>query len=123
MIYFGISDEIGRFSLYRDFALANWIKSFFTNEKLNTAVEFHNVYVGMTDRHQFTSSDVYEGEGKKLLFVRNFGVEQNASSLAWSLPDGMKVTKAIADGTPFEYKNGQPLPVFEHFVALFAQNN
>ena len=75
----------------------------------------------MQDRHQFTSCDVYDGEGKKLLLLRNFGVEQNRSSLCWNIPENMQVTRAIADGKPFEFKNGQSLPLFEHFVAIFAE--
>ena len=121
VIYFGISDEIGRFSLYRDFALANWVKTFFTEEKLNTSVEFHNVYVGMTDRHQFTSCDLYEKEEQKLLLIRNFGVEQNRSSLWWNIPENMRVTRAIADGKDFRFENGKDLPIFEHFVAILAE--
>ncbi|MBE6646923.1 MAG: DUF4350 domain-containing protein [Ruminococcaceae bacterium] len=121
VIYLGLSDEIGRFSLYRDFALASWVKTFFTEEKLNTSVEFHNVYVGMQDRHQFTSCDVYEEEGKKLLLLRNFGVEQNRSSVSWNIPENMRVTRAIVDGNAFEFKSGEALPMFEHFVAIFAE--
>jgi hypothetical protein len=121
VIYLGLSDEIGRFSLYRDFALASWVKTFFTEEKLNTSVEFHNVYVRMQDRHQFTSCDLYEKEGKRLLLLRNFGVEQNRSSLSWNLPENMRVTRAIADGNAFEFKSGEALPMFEHFVAIFAE--
>ena len=120
VLYLGLSDEIGRFSLYRDFTLAGWVKTFFTEENLNSSVEFHNIYVGMSDRHQFTSCDLYEGEGKKLLLLRNFGVEQNCSSLIWTLPENMRVSRAIADGEIFDFDNGKNLPLFEHFIALYA---
>ena len=121
VIYLGLSDEIGRFSLYRDFTLASWVKTFFTEEMLHSSVEFHNVYVGMTDRHQFTSCDLYEKEEQKLLLLRNFGVEQNRSSVSWNIPENMRVTRAIADGNAFEFKSGEALPMFEHFVAIFAE--
>ena len=122
MLYIGLSDEIGRFSLYRDFSLAGWVKEFFTKEELNTSVEFHNSYVGMSDRPQFTSCDVYEGREKKLLLIRNYGVEQNISSVEWDIPENMKITRAISDGKAFDFENGKALPLFEHFVAILAEN-
>ena len=122
VLYIGLSDEIGRFSLYRDFSLAGWVKEFFTKEELNTSVEFHNSYVGMSDRHQFTSCDVYEGREKKLLLIRNYGVEQNISSVEWDIPENMKITRAISDGKAFDFENGKALPLFEHFVAILAEN-
>jgi hypothetical protein len=81
----------------------------------------NDIYVHMQDRHQFTSCDLYEKEGKRLLLLRNFGVEQNRSSVSWNIPENMRVTRAIADGNAFEFKSGEALPMFEHFAAIFAE--
>ena len=121
VLYVGVSDEVGRFSQYRDFNLAAWWKKYFNDTGLNSGVEFHNVHVEREDRHQFVSCDIFENKDKKLLLVRNYGVEQNISSLAWRLPDNMKVKKAWADGKEFIFENEERLPSFEHFVAVYAE--
>jgi hypothetical protein len=33
----------------------------------------------------------------------------------------MRIVKAMADGTDFDFENGKKIPMFEHFVALFAE--
>lgn len=121
VIFFGASDEIGRFSQYRDFRLANWWKEFLLKQNLTTGIEFHNIYSGSKDLHQFTSCDVYENENKKLLFIRNFGVEQRYSTLSWNLPEDFKIVKALSDGNDFNFENGNKLPIFEHFIAVYAE--
>lgn len=120
VIYIGMSDEIGRFGYYRDYFLASWLKEYFTAECMNSGVEYHNVYVNNPDNHQFVSCDIYENENKKLLFIRNFGIEQNDASVSWELPSDMKVSEAWYDGKKFEFVNGGRLPVFEHYVAVSA---
>lgn len=121
VLYVGVSDEVGRFSQYRDYNLASWWKKYFNVAELNSGVEFHNVYVQEKDRHQFVSCDIFENKDKKLLLVRNYGVEQNKASLTWRLPDDMKIKKAWADGKEFSFENGKNLPLFEHFVAVYAE--
>jgi hypothetical protein len=64
---------------------------------------------------------VYEEEGKKLLLLRNFGVEQSEATVAWELPENMKIVSAIADGKAFAYRQNESLPLFEHFVAICAE--
>lgn len=121
VIYIGISDAVGRFSYFRDFYFAAWIKKFFTAQGLNSGVEFHNVYVKDLDKHQFVSCDLFENDEKKLLLLRNFGVDHNNSWIKWDIPSGFKVTNALADGEKFEFRNGEKLPSFEHFVAIFIE--
>ncbi len=121
VLYIGISDSVGRFNLYRDFRLASWWKEYFTTENLVSSVNFTNVYVNSTNGHQFTSCDVYGNEDKKLLFIRNFGVEQCGSSVTWEIPENMQITKAYSDGEEFEFESGKTLPTFEHFVAVLAE--
>ncbi len=121
--FFGAADEIGRFSQYRDFYLVAWWKKFLSDEGLTTGVGFNNTYVGEKDRHQFVSCDVYENENKKLLFVRNFGVEHHYSALSWNLPEDFKIVKALADGNEFSFESGKNLPMFEHFIAIFAEKH
>jgi len=88
---------------------------------LNSGVEFHNVYVNTQDRHQFVSCDIFENTDKKLLFIRNFGVDQDVSSVNWDVGDDFKITKAWADGKKFVFEKSGKLPVFEHFAAIFAE--
>ncbi len=121
VIFFGASDSVGRFGQYRDFYLAQYWRELLTNEDLTSGVRFENVYVNRKNGHQFTSCDLFTSPGKALLLVRNFGVEHRQSTLEWSLPDGMEVTQALCDGRSFDFENGAPLPVFEHFVAVAAQ--
>lgn len=123
VLFFGASDEIGRFSQYRDFKLVTWWKEYLSKECMTTGVKFYNTYVGEKDRHQFVSCDVYENDDKKLLFVRNFGVEHHYSTLSWDLPADFKVVKALADGNEFTFESGNELPMFEHFVAVYAEKN
>ena len=84
-------------------------------------VAFHNIYVNSKDGHQFTSCDIFKNEEKALLFIRNFGIEHNHSTLEWKLPENMKVVKSLIDGDEFAYENGIELPIFEHFVAVYAE--
>lgn len=121
VVYIGISDEIDRFSYYRDYKLVTWFKGFFEGEKLSSGVEFHNTHINMTDRHQFISCDIFGNENKKLLFIRNFGVEAKDSEVSWDLPKEFKVVKAICDGREFNFENGGKLPLYEDFVAVYAE--
>ena len=121
VLYVGVSDEISRFGYYRDFHLASWWKKYFTKENHNSGVDYHNVYVNTPDRHQFISCDIYENSSKKLLLIRNFGVEQNNAKVEWHIPDDMKITKAFFDGEKFDFKNNKQLPNFEHYVAVYAE--
>lgn len=120
-LYIGIADAVDRFSTYRDFQLAHWIKEYFCKNGLNSGVEYHNIYRMCLDNHQFVSADVFEGENKKLLLMRNFGVEQNGASINWTLPEGYTVTDTIVDGEHIDYTMGTQLPVYEYFVAVYAE--
>lgn len=122
VIFVGTSDAIGRFSLYRDYDLVSFFKGLLLAEKLHHGVEFHSRYVNSTDAHQFVSCDVFRNEKKACLFIRNFGVEQSEATVAWELPENMKIVSAIADGKAFAYRQNEPLPLFEHFVAICAEN-
>lgn len=121
VLYIGMSDEIGRFGQYRDFALASWVKKYFYEQNKSCGVKFNNVYVNVADKHQFTSCDLFGNDRKCLLLIRNFGVEQNNSTLSWKLPEGMAVKKAWYDGFEFDFMQGERLPLFEHFCAVYAE--
>ncbi|MBQ9768601.1 MAG: hypothetical protein IJW27_00195, partial [Clostridia bacterium] len=121
VLFFGAADQIGRFSQYRDFRLVTWLKEYLEKNALNTGVKFNNTYVGAKDRHQFVSCDIYENDNKKLLFVRNFGVEHHYSTLSWDLPEDFKIVKALADDNEFTFESGKNLPMFEHFIAIYAE--
>ena len=121
VLFFGAADQIGRFSQYRDFRLVTWLKEYLEKNALNTGVKFNNTYVGAKDRHQFVSCDIYENDNKKLLFLRNFGVEHHYSTLSWDLPEDFKIVKALADGNEFTFESGKNLPMFEHFIAIYAE--
>lgn len=121
VIYFGMVDEIDRFCYCRDFSLASWLKHYFTAENFCSGIEFHNIYVKEQDRHQYVSCDIFENDEKKILFIRNFGVDQRNSSVSWNLSENLQITKAWADGTEFKFKNGGELPPFEHFVVIYAE--
>ena len=112
---------MGRFSQYREFRLVEFWRKLLTEEKLDSGVSFHNIYVHRKDGHQFTSCDIFKNEEKALLFVRNFGIEHNHSTLEWELPENMKVVKALIDGEEFAFENGKELPIFEHFIAVYAE--
>ena len=119
-LYLGVSDAIDRFSTYRDFHLADWIRKYFRDSGLCSGVDYHNVYRAGPDNHQFVSADIFEGDGKKLLLMRNFGVEPTSVSIAWTLPDGYAVAEMLADGRRVPYVPGAELPGFEFFLAVFA---
>lgn len=121
VIYCGASDAVGRYGAYRDKCLAEYWKELLTKERLNSGVEFHNVYVNKKDGHQFTSCDLYKNDSKMLLLIRNLGVEHYHSSVTWELPEDMQVVKASLDGQELNFENGAELPVFEHFVAIYAE--
>ena len=120
-LYFGISDAIDRFSTYRDFQLAFWVKQYFCSHGLNSGVDYHNIYRKQLDNHQFVSADLFDGKFKKLLLLRNYGVEQNFASLSWTLPEDYAVTDMIVDGRHIPYISGAELPVYEYFVAVLAE--
>ena len=121
VIYFGAADAVGRFNNYRDFLLAEFFKKTLKNAGLDSGVTFSNIYVNRRDGQQFTSCDLFEKEGKKLLLIRNFGVEHHHASVDWKLPENMKVTKALADGKEFKFENGSEMPTIEHFAAIYAE--
>ena len=121
VIFFGPADAVGRYSMYRDFNLTVFFRNLLHDEELDSGVKFSNCYTGRDDGHQFTSCDIYENEDKKLLLIRNFGVEHYHAKVDWKLPEGMKVTKAFADGVDFDYEPNKDFPIFEHFVAIFAE--
>ena len=121
VIFFGAADAVGRFSLYRDYSLVEYWKNLLMQENLNSGVHFGNEYVGRTNGHQFTSCDLYKNDEKCLLFIRNFGVEHYHASVKWKLPENMRVVKALADGEEFQFEQGEEMPVFEHFVAIYAE--
>ena len=79
-------------------------------------------YRGQPGAHEFVSSDLLlslDGH-RKLLFIRDFGVEVISSTLKWSLPEGWKIQKAIIDGRPLALADDGTLPEFEYFVAIEA---
>lgn len=121
VIFFGAADAVGRFSTYRDFRLAEFWQDILHKEKLDSGVEFTNVYTGRPGGHQFTSCDIFENEQKRLLLIRNFGVEHYHAAVKWKAPENMKITRAFADGVEFAYNADAELPIFEHFVAVFAE--
>ncbi len=121
VLFFGASDAVGRFSMYRDFRLVEFWQNTLHSEKLDSGVTFTNVYTGRPNGHQFTSCDIYENDDKKMLFIRNFGVEHYHSSVKWDIPENMQITKAYADGTEFTFSPDEELPLFEHFVAILAE--
>ena len=82
---------------------------------------YRNVYVGRENGHQFVSCDIFENEQKKTLFIRNFGVEQNDAAVKWELSPEWQIVDAIADGECFNFQSGEKLPLFEHFVAVYAK--
>ena len=122
IFYFGACDSIDRFSHYRDFNLASWWKTYFTQEKLNSGVEYHNVYINSVDNHQFVSCDIFKNNSKQLLLIRNYGVDQNKATVSWDIPANSKVVGAWADGVKFEFKNNEALPKYEHFVVICIEN-
>lgn len=121
VIFFGAADAVGRFSSYRDFRLAEFWQNLLHEEEIDSGVLFTNVYTGRPGGHQFTSCDIFENENKRLLLIRNFGVEHYHASVKWQLGEDMKITKAYADGAEFAYNADSELPLFEHFVAIFAE--
>ena len=121
VLYIGASDAVDRFSDYRDFHLAAWAKAYFYAEGLSSGLTYHSIYRKEQDWHQFVSLDLFGNEDKKLLLVRNFGVEQNQATIHWNLPDGFHVTAAVVDGKPHAFADGQELPVYEFFVAVLAE--
>ena len=121
VLFFGASDAIGRFSMYRDFRLVEFWQNLLHTEKIDSGVEFTNVYTGRPNGHQFTSCDIYKNDNKCLLLIRNFGVEHYHAAVKWTIPDDMKITKAYADGVEFEFNENGELPLFEHFVAIVSE--
>ena len=121
VIFFGAADAIGRFALYRDYYLAEYWKELLIEERLNSGVKFSNVYVNRENGHQFTSCDIYKNDEKSLLLIRNLGVEHYHASVEWTLPENMKIVSGTIDGEKFEFKNGTELPIFEHYVAIYAE--
>lgn len=121
VLFFGASDATARFGQCREFALAAWVREYFVQEGLSSDVNFTSKYLRRDNHHQFINCDIYENKSKKLLFIRNFGVEQTEASVHWNLPAGMKTVQAQADGKPFVFKNGETLPSFEHYVAICAE--
>ena len=119
--FFGPADTVGRFPQYRDFHLAEFFKAWFTGEGLHSGVTYRNVYVGRENGHQFVSCDIFENKQKKTLFIRNFGVEQSEADVKWQLPPEWQIADAVADGERFTFQNGEKLPLFEHFVAVYAK--
>ncbi len=121
VIYFGAGDTVGRFNGYRDFLLAEFFKKMLKDAGLDSGVTFNNIYVNRRDGQQFTSCDLFEKNGKRLLLIRNFGVEHHHASVDWRLPDNMKITRALADGVEFKFENGAEMPRFEHYAAIYAE--
>lgn len=121
VLFIGASDAVDRFSDYRDFQLAAWVKQYFYGEKLNSGVTYHNIYRKEQDWHQFVSLDIFGNEEKKLLLVRNFGVDQDNARMSWDLPEDMCVTAAVVDGKPYCFENNVELPSYEFFVAVLAE--
>jgi hypothetical protein len=48
-------------------------------------------------------------------------VEHYHARLEWKLPEEMEIVKSFCDGKSFEFENSAELPVFEHFVAIYAE--
>ena len=64
---------------------------------------------------------LYKNDEKCLLLIRNFGVEHYHASVKWKLPENMRIIKALADGEEFQFEQGEEMPIFEHFVAIYAE--
>lgn len=120
-IFIGFSDAVDRFSDYRDARAASWLRKLLFEKKLNSGVEFHNIHRAREDWHQFVSADLYAGETKKMLLLRNYGVELRSSTLRWDAGEGYAVLRAEADGKEFSFTQGGALPEIEHYLALYAE--
>ncbi len=121
-VYFGAGSAISGFSNIRSGKLLRIMRKLLADMKCCSGVQPCLAYLRDANGHAYVSSDIYESyDGtRKVLLLRNFGVEVRSGSLNWELPAGYRVVESIADGKMFAFTPGGALPEFEHFIALQA---
>ena len=122
-IYIGCSAAVSDFDNQRQLGLVEMWRHLLNLCDAESGVRLLASYRGQPGAHEFVSSDIFQSLNghRKLLLIRDFGVEVISSTLKWSLPDGWKVQRAIIDGRPITLSDDGTLPEFEYFVAIEAE--
>lgn len=125
VVYFGASGSISSFpnARSRNVNLVPLWKKLLAELGGHSGVTVTASYLKSPDGHIYLSADLYETPERKrrILLLRNFGVEIKQTILDWKLPGHYQITQAIADGKEFIFSPGAVLPEFEHFIALQAE--
>lgn len=124
VLYFGAAGAISTFSDVRDLRLADIWRNLVKSMDGFSGVNIKAPYLTFEDGHTFLSADLFEtpNHKRKLLFLRNFGVEINNLSVDWQLPSDCIINKIIVDGVQTENEcKLDKLPEFEHFIIIQAE--
>ncbi len=127
LIYIGAGAVFSNFSNHRDFSAIKFFKEIVKIANGDLEVDISAPYLKHS-KHIYLSSDIYQGTDKKLLMIRNFGVEAENVSCEWNIkfsPD--KLNFYIDDQElPLQYSlNGHlmsvKLPLIEDIAIIAAR--
>ena len=122
VVYFGCAGAVDNFCNVRSFELIGVWRKLFEQIDGDSGVKIRAKHLGNPAGHTFISADLYYApdDSRRLLLLRNFGVEVKSTELNWNLPARFRISEAIIDGKRFSFHASQPLPEFEHFILLVA---
>lgn len=119
--FIGAGCAVSDFSNMRQYGMVNLWKDILRQCHADSGVKLHAPYLQRYNEHEYLSCDIYEKADKKMLFIRNFGVEASVKSLSWQLPENFTASKAVVDGKVVAWENGGSLPPFEYFALITAE--
>lgn len=124
VIFIGCWTAVSGFENYRhQGVVAMWKQLFHNLLKADSGVEFHGDHRGHVGEHEYVSCDLFaSADGKRrVLLLRDFGVEVVHSRLRWTLPDGFGIVSKVIDGKEVALPASGELPLFEYYVLLEAR--
>jgi len=123
VFFIGCSAAVSDFDNLRQRGLVDmWLKMIELCQS-DSGVKVRADYRQRPGAHEYVSSDLYtSADGKrKLLLIRDLGVEVISSEVKWNLPDNFRITRLILDGRDIAMPKDGILPEFEYFAAVCAE--
>ena len=122
VVFVGCWSAVSRFEDFRQRGIVKAWRRIFRELDALGGVDFSGDHRGAAGDHEYISCDIFADEkrGRRVLLIRNFGVEALSSRLAWELPAGYEVRSALADGCAFRRDGDGELPPFSYFILLEA---
>ncbi|NMA47137.1 MAG: hypothetical protein GX945_11325 [Lentisphaerae bacterium] len=123
VFFIGCSAAVSDFDNLRQRGLVDMWLNMIELCQADSGVKVRADFIRRPGAHEYVCSDLYTStDGKrKLLLIRDLGVEVISSEVKWDLPDNFRITRLILDGRDIAMPEDGILPEFEYFAAVYAE--